>query len=251
MTNSGYQNSPLDTPLKHPIPGGSTRVHSTTDARKGIILSALLHMTLALLGWNLISSRATLSTVEVTRLYDIEVVPLSALETSLPKGAPTPKPPEAARQELSPQHTVEREKETKVVSPLPRVTQSSREPSSARAATPSDPKQTLGVPNGEATGLEQARINYQDMVASLLARAKRYPERALRRRMTGDATIRIEIAADGSLSEFDIIQSTESPILDEELKAMVDRAAPFPAFPPDLRKQSLALVVPITFKLDG
>jgi len=89
------------------------------------------------------------------------------------------------------------------------------------------------------------------MVASLLARAKRYPERALRRRMTGDGAIRIEIASDGSLAEFNIIDSTDSPILDEELKAMVDRAAPFPAFPPDLRRQSLALVVPITFRLDG
>jgi protein TonB len=208
-------------------------------------------MTLALVGWRLISSRATLSTTEATRLYDIEVVPLSALETSLPKGAPAPKSPETTRQELISRHDIERQKESKVTSPLARVTNSAPESSSARAVTPSDSKKALGVPNGEATGLERARINYQDMVASLLARAKRYPERALRRRMTGDATIRIEIAADGSLSEFYIIQSTESPILDEELKAMVDRAAPFPAFPPDLRKQSLALVVPVTFKLDG
>lgn len=251
MTNCAYQNGPLDTALKHPIPGVVLRAHSVTEARKGIIFSTLLHITLALVGWKLINSRATLSTTDGTRLYDIEVVPLSALETSLPKGAPAPKPRETVRQELNPRHDIERQKEPKVTSPLPRVTNSPRESASARAVPLSDPTQARGVPNGDAAGLEQARINYQDMVASLLARAKRYPERALRRRMTGDATIRIKIAADGSLSEFDIIQSTESPILDEELKAMVDRAAPFPAFPPDLRKQSLALVVPITFKLDG
>ncbi len=251
MTDSGYQNSPLDTALRHPIPGGPVRTHSATEARKGILLSALLHITLALVGWKLVRAGATLSTSEVVRLYDIEVVPLSALETSLPKGAPAPRPPETTRQELSSRPDLNRHTESKVTSPLPRVANTVRESPSARAVTPSDPTHALGVPSGEAAGLEQARINYQDMVASLLARAKRYPERALRRRMTGDATIRIEIAADGSLSEFDIIQSTESPILDEELRAMVERAAPFPAFPPDLRKQSLALVVPVTFKLDG
>jgi protein TonB len=84
-----------------------------------------------------------------------------------------------------------------------------------------------------------------------LAHAKRYPERALKRRVTGEGTIKIEIQSDGSLSDFQIIQSTDTTILDEELKAMVERAEPFPAFPNDLRKQSLTLVVPIAFRLEG
>jgi protein TonB len=111
--------------------------------------------------------------------------------------------------------------------------------------------QQIGVMNGEAASIEQARISYQDMVATLLARAKRYPERALKRRMTGEGTIRIEISANGSLSGFQIIQSTAASILDEELRAMVERASPFPAFPADLRKGSLALVVPVAFRLEG
>jgi protein TonB len=126
----------------------------------------------------------------------------------------------------------------------------SREARPVQAAIQTALDQQLASPDGDALSIEKARINYQDMVASLLARTKRYPERALRRRTTGDAAIRIEIAADGSLSAFNIIRSTDSPILDEELKAMVDRAAPFPPFPPDLRKSSLALIVPITFKID-
>jgi protein TonB len=111
--------------------------------------------------------------------------------------------------------------------------------------------QPIGVAHGEAASIEQARISYQDMVATLLARAKRYPERALKRRMTGEGAIRIEISANGSLSDFQIIQSTTTPILDEELRAMVERASPFPAFPADLRKGSLALVVPVAFRLEG
>ena len=85
----------------------------------------------------------------------------------------------------------------------------------------------------------------------MLARAKRYPERALKRRMTGEGSIRIEIAHDGSVAGFQIVRSTDAPILDDELRAMVDRAAPFPSFPSDLRKRSLALIVPIAFRLDS
>jgi protein TonB len=107
---------------------------------------------------------------------------------------------------------------------------------------------SFGVPEGTAS-LEQARISYQDMVATRLARVKRYPERAIRRRMTGEGTIRLEISADGSLEAFQIVRSTEVPILDDELRAMVERASPFPAFPRDLKKNTLALIVPVAFRL--
>jgi protein TonB len=87
------------------------------------------------------------------------------------------------------------------------------------------------------------------MVATKLARAKRYPERALRRQTTGDGTIRIKIDASGDVTDFEIVESTSSPILDEELREMVERAAPFPPFPADLGRASLALVVPVSFRL--
>jgi protein TonB len=106
-----------------------------------------------------------------------------------------------------------------------------------------------GVMYGTAASLEEARLNYQEAVASLLSRAKRYPERALRRGVTGEATIRIEIKSDGSLADFAILQSAGATVLDEELRAMVDRAAPFPSFPKDLRRSSLALVVPVAFTI--
>jgi protein TonB len=67
--------------------------------------------------------------------------------------------------------------------------------------------------------------------------------------MTGDGSVRIEIAADGSVSNLKIVQSTEAPILDEELRAMVERAGPFPAFPRDLNRAVLAVVVPVSFRI--
>jgi protein TonB len=105
-----------------------------------------------------------------------------------------------------------------------------------------------GIP-GPGSG-DISRISYQDMVATRLARAKRYPERALRRHMTGEGRIRIVIAADGEVTDFQVVSSTNSEILDAELAAMVDRAAPFPPFPNDMTKTTLAVVVPVAFRLE-
>jgi TonB family protein len=250
MTTVGYQNRASQASLRHPIPGGARFDNSRRETAKGIIFSATLHIIIALTGLLFLKSRPTTSATVATRLYDIEVVPLSAFETNLPKGSIPPK----AAENPPPLDTQRLAAKMRPAIASPSVAQSSsakNESAYARPPSLTETQATLGIPQGDATNLERARINYQDMVASLLARAKRYPERALRRRMTGNGTIRIEITADGSISEFAILQSTESPILDEELRALVDRAAPFPAFPSDLRKQSLALVVPITFRLDG
>lgn len=251
MTNAAQQQHGAEVPThRHPVPGGTVRAASRKDSQRGLLLSGLLHMGIGLAAWILISSNVNLSESSAARLYDIEFVPLSSLETVLPKGVP---PQKASEQNvLKPENSPPK---INSYSPprIPATRTSTRVQETANPVAAASPGSNAppGVPNGDSTTLEQARVNYQDMVASLLARAKRYPERALRRRMTGDGTIRIEISSDGSLAEFNIVESTDSPILDEELKAMVDRAAPFPAFPPDLRRQSLALVVPITFRLDG
>ena len=251
MSNAAQQcGGDVPSTRRHPVPGGMMGAASREDSRRGLLLSGLLHLGLGLVAWILISSRVNLSDSSVARLYDIEFVPLSSLETVLPKGAPPQKvsAPDAEPPKNPPQRV-------NSYSPprAPETRNSTKFQEIAKPVTATSPESNapIGVPNGDSATLEKARVNYQDMIASLLARAKRYPERALRRRMTGDGTIRIEISSDGSLAEFNIVESTDSPILDEELKAMVDRAAPFPAFPPDLRRQSLALVVPITFRLDG
>jgi protein TonB len=88
------------------------------------------------------------------------------------------------------------------------------------------------------------------MVATRLAQSKRYPERALRKNVNGDGAIRIQISSNGDVSHFEIVQSTSSTILDEELKDMVERASPFPPFPPDMRRDTLAVIVPVSFRLE-
>jgi protein TonB len=200
------------------------------------------------------------------QILDVTIVPLSALDTLLPKGETSAvmpaSPPEVVKKEepkVRPPARKKIEDPKDIVSS--QIQKPKLKPDSSNNGESSGAKQPdaeaitnsgkLGVSNGADISPEEARISYQDMVATLIARAKRYPERALKRRMTGEGAIRLEISSDGSLANVEILRSTETQILDEELKAMAERAAPFPAFPTDLRKNKLALVVPIAFRLES
>lgn len=95
----------------------------------------------------------------------------------------------------------------------------------------------------------QPVISYQDTIAALITQAKRYPERALKRGISGEGRVKIELLPNGSIKSSDIIQSTSSPILDQEIQEMILRAGPFPPFPSGLGKSSLSFVVPVSFAI--
>jgi protein TonB len=255
---------PAATPcvVRYPVPAGRTIDDSRILIKRAAAVSAALHALLIVVGVIISHWRGSgLTGVPQDEIINVSVISLSALETMLPKGAAPTEPKQLEKPQDAPPQQPAKPKsseEKKIVArktlapPQAQSSQSSesgKQPQTSASAAQAD--QPLGVANGQAIALEQARISYQDMVATLLARAKRYPERALKRHMTGEGTIRIEITSDGSLAGFEITRSTELPILDEELRAMVERASPFPRFPADLQKNSLALVVPVAFKIDG
>ena len=247
----------------HPVPKGRSVDDSRSLLKRSACISVALHLLLALVAaiLNYWPTSGITGTPQ-EEIMNVTIVPLSAFDTLLPKGSPqeapvAPEQPKKAEEIKDTAVAKVKSEPLKKIVPLRSPALSKSKPAqtdvadSSSSASTQAAVQPLGVAHGEAISLEQARISYQDMVATLLARAKRYPERALKRRMTGEGTIRIEISADGSLSRFQIVRSTELPILDEELRAMVSRAAPFPAFPSDLSKSSLALVVPVAFKLQS
>ncbi len=248
----------------HPVPRGAAVDDSARLLKRSTAISLALHLSLGLIALGLHYWRSTgVVGAPVNEVIDISIIPLSALDTVLPKGSAstqpaTVAPPAPAAQPEQSTNIAKIEPPKEIVSAKSLSTKTSADknkinnPNPSRSATTgSNSTPQMGVANGEASSLEQARISYQDLVATMLARAKRYPERALKRHMTGEGSIRLEISADGSLSDFKILRSTETPILDEELRAMVERAAPFPAFPNDLHKTSLALIVPVAFRLEG
>lgn len=89
-------------------------------------------------------------------------------------------------------------------------------------------------------------INYEKALIYLLSKAKKYPERARRRGITGDGTIRLKINKDGSINYLQIAKSTGSEILDQELLLLVKRASPLPPVPVGVKADFL---IPVRFAL--
>lgn len=252
----------------HPSPFTS-KISSggTPSFVRGVLLSVALHLTLILSAviLNLSGNEDKIGTPQ-EEVLNVSIIPLSELDTLLPKGDTSSKP-DAQKQEpvatneakfaKSERSEITNEVPIKIPKPVKKLSVTQEKPSvpgasnSSKSNAQSATSLSFGVSSGDEITISQARINYQDMIATLIARAKRYPERALKRGMTGDGSVRIEITADGTIADFKIIQSTDAPILDEELRAMVDRAAPFPAFPRDLNRSVLAVVIPVSFRIQG
>ena len=89
------------------------------------------------------------------------------------------------------------------------------------------------------------------MVATLLAKAKRYPERAVRAHVVGSGALRLTLSSKGDVEKVEVATSTQSNILDDELLRMVERAAPFPSFPSEMTQSDVTMLVPVSFRLEN
>lgn len=94
-----------------------------------------------------------------------------------------------------------------------------------------------------------ARTNYENILAAWLAKHKRYPSHALRRRMTGTALLSVTINAEGKLLNYQINDSTGHEILDDAVIAMLKRAEPLPEIPAEFMRNSYDFRVPVSFEL--
>lgn len=141
------------------------------------------------------------------------------------KEEPTQKPPEVKR--------VERKQ------PAPRTTAAPR--SQRSADTPSAP--SMGASSAAAIA------SWRDLVVAQLQRAKRYPSGAESRRETGVVMLNFTLSRGGSVLSRSIARSSGNSELDQEVLAMVSRAAPFPQFPSGMNQASVNLTVPIRFSL--
>jgi len=64
-----------------------------------------------------------------------------------------------------------------------------------------------------------------------------YPEQARRDRLYGDLVLHVAVRADGSVQDIRVAHSSGHPVLDEAAIRIVQRAAPFAPFPPNIRKE--------------
>jgi len=88
-------------------------------------------------------------------------------------------------------------------------------------------------------------------VLAQLNRFKQYPRAARQARIEGVVMLHFVMAADGKVQSFEISKSSGRPVLDAEALALIQRAQPLPALPPDFPSRTLDAVVPIEFSLSS
>jgi protein TonB len=98
--------------------------------------------------------------------------------------------------------------------------------------------------------MEQAASrSYLSELLGHLERHKRYPYSAQRRREEGIVYLSFAMDRQGRVLSARIHKSSGYGALDSEVEAMIHRADPLPAPPPEIAKDVLRLVVPVRFTL--
>ncbi|MCB0359104.1 MAG: energy transducer TonB [Bdellovibrionales bacterium] len=231
-----------------PISATSARTGGSSDERSGpkltafLALSAGIHVAVVLLAARMLPVR--FSPIPPSELV---VIVTSKAGSATPRsGLIIPQKRTAAREQSVDQPVVRREVTSRgaISKTLPHAVH----------ATPPSPAALHRSPSGEdlsrmASSAPLAR--YEQQVAAIIEANKYYPARARQLGIRGAGQIRIVIERSGRLRERDLMQSTGSRTLDRAIARIIDRAAPFPAFPEGLEETEMALIVPIHFSLEG
>ena len=94
-----------------------------------------------------------------------------------------------------------------------------------------------------------AAATWRSQIASTLEHNKRYPTEARARREQGVAQLAFSIDREGHVLSSRIVSSSGSAALDEETLALVQRAQPFPAPPPEVPGDEIKFMVPVRFSM--
>lgn len=103
--------------------------------------------------------------------------------------------------------------------------------------------------SGGGAASQTMMVDYQQSVLQTLARYREYPERAMRRRIEGENSIRLVIARDGTVLEATVVTSSGSKILDRETERLIERVRKFPPFPDEMSEQQVTWIVPVSYQL--
>lgn len=90
---------------------------------------------------------------------------------------------------------------------------------------------------------------YQRAVRRKVERKKHYPPGSRRSGETGVVRVRFVIESSGGIRDIRVVKSSGHALLDRAAQQAVQQAAPFPPIPPELKKSSLTLILPVSFHL--
>lgn len=173
-------------------------------------------------------------------------------EAELPEAAPDPLLDVKQIPRTRPVPPVRRSEPRKVAEKVKTAQNRGAETSTRKGGERITSKTARANANGRADaqsgdGGTRAASNYKGKVVAKLRRAKRYPREARRQNLEGTVHVAFTIAANGSVSGIRITRSSGHPVLDQAAVEMVQRAAPMPKFPSDIRAGSMNLQAPVRF----
>lgn len=99
------------------------------------------------------------------------------------------------------------------------------------------------------SGARAGVADYSFLLQAWLEKHKQYPRRAKLRHWQGTAMLRFTIDGAGNVLDYRIERSSGHAVLDEEVAAMIRRAAPLPPAPSEMQSARLEFVVPVQFLL--
>jgi len=171
-------------------------------------------------------------------MITIELAPIAAMPDVTPNDAPPD--PETAKAEPEKKTEPEPQTELQVTQP-PKPKE--EKPKPKQASPPTAPSRA------QQKAERAAEQNWQSLLVSKLERAKRYPPEARVRGEQGVAQLAFSIDRNGSVHNARIVRSSGSSVLDSETLALIARAQPLPAPPPELAGTEIAIVVPIRYNI--
>ncbi len=121
----------------------------------------------------------------------------------------------------------------------------------ARNTTP--PESQAGSPwekPGNSPSLTSLKNFYEESWARKVERLGSIPAEALRLNLSIGPTLAVAIRADGSVQSITVLRSSGHASIDEAARSMVQAAAPYAPFPPELRRQTSVLRIVRKWKFE-
>lgn len=143
-------------------------------------------------------------------------------------------------------------KPTKPINPKPvAMTQRSEQPPAPHTSAAPKAERVAPDPSAASAGARAAAAlpSYSALLAAHLQRFKQYPATSRAAGEQGTATLSFVVSRSGQVLSSRLSSSTGYAALDAETLALLRRAQPLPAFPPELTKTSLNFNVPIRFSV--
>ncbi|NVJ70342.1 MAG: energy transducer TonB [Alphaproteobacteria bacterium] len=102
----------------------------------------------------------------------------------------------------------------------------------------------VGISGASASPMD----DWQKAVAQKVRAKQGYPRLAVARQLEGRAKVRLTVDADGTISNYEIVEPTGEEVLDRAIPALIGKLTPLPPLPEG--RDNITFVLPLNWSLD-